>query len=85
MFVWFTWWFGKKNTKTKKNKKNLRLLATDGFFVPVPTGAEVLLLGSLDLLQSTHIGPVGGTKEKQVRGEFHKKRKEIKTQNEEDD
>lgn len=54
-----------------KKKLNLRFLATDGFFVPVPTGAEVFLLGSLDLLQSADIGPVGGTKEKQVRGEFY--------------
>lgn len=35
---------------------NLRLLATDGALVPVPTCAEVLLLAAQDLLQSAHIG-----------------------------
>lgn len=37
---------------------DLRLLAADGAFVPVPTRAEVLLLGPHDLLQGAHIGPV---------------------------
>lgn len=36
----------------------LRRLATDGLFVPVPASAEVLLVGSHDLLQSAHIRPV---------------------------
>lgn len=40
--------------------EDLRLLATDGFFVPIPTCAEVLFLGSLNLLQSTHVGTVRG-------------------------
>lgn len=41
---------------------DLRLLATDGAFVPIPTCAEILLLAAQDLLQSTHIGPRrGGT------------------------
>lgn len=45
--------------------KDLRLLAADGAFVPVPTRAEVLLLGPHDLLQGAHIGPVKRGSEKQ--------------------
>lgn len=38
--------------------KDLRLLAADGAFIPVPTCAEVLLFSPHDLLQSAHIGSV---------------------------
>lgn len=36
----------------------LRLPAADGAFVPVPTRAEVLLLGPGNLLQGAHVGSV---------------------------
>lgn len=40
--------------------QDLRLLAADGAFVPVPACAEVLLFSPEDLLQSAHIGSVRG-------------------------
>lgn len=39
--------------------KDLRLLAADGAFVPVPACAEVLLFSAHDLLQRAHIGSGG--------------------------
>lgn len=46
----------KKTDGLSHFRSNLRLLATDGAFVPVPAGAEVLLLGSQDLLQGANVG-----------------------------
>lgn len=50
--------------------QDLRLLATDGAFVPVPTCAEILLFRAHDLLQGAHIGSVrdGGEEERGGRG-----------------
>lgn len=45
-----------RKTEINLSTKDLRLLSTDGAFVPVPTCAEVLLFSPHDLLQSAHIG-----------------------------
>lgn len=44
--------------KGMSSLKHLRFLSTDGFLVPVPACAEILLLGPDYLLKGTHIGPV---------------------------
>lgn len=49
--------------------QDLRLLATDGAFNPVPTCAEVLLLAAQELLHSTHIGSGGEEGERAGEGD----------------